>query len=77
VAKIRQLFNHVDVETAKRQRLCHHNRSKHSIAQDERCLVIKQSDGARKNYCVGCATDILDRAENDLAELRAKIGSAR
>lgn len=74
MAKIRQLFNHIEVETAKRERICHHNRKKHSIAKGERCLIIKQSDGARKNYCVDCAIDILDRATEDLAELRAKIG---
>jgi hypothetical protein len=73
VAKVRQLFNRIDVETAKRVRICHHNRRKHSIAKGDRCLVINEADGSKKNYCVECATDILDRADEDLVELRDEL----
>jgi hypothetical protein len=75
VPKVRQLFNNIAVETAKQKRLCHHNRGKHSIAKGERCLTIKGTDGGKKNYCVECATDILDRADTDLAQIRLEIGS--
>ena len=76
MAKVRQLFNNIAVETAKRERICHHNRGKHSIAKGERCLTIKGTDGGKRNYCVECTTDILDRADADLANLRAEVGSA-
>jgi hypothetical protein len=74
VAKIRQLFNAASIETAKRRRICHHNRKKHSIQAGERCLVLKDpSSGAAKNYCVECARDILTRAEVDLVDLRTQL----
>lgn len=73
MAKVRQLFNRVEVQTAKRQRICHHNRKKHSIAKEERCLVIREPDGGSKNYCVECGSEILDRAAEDLANLQNKL----
>ena len=74
MAKIRQLFNAASIETAKRRRICHHNRKKHAIQAGERCLVLKDaSSGAAKNYCVECARDIFARAEEDLAALRAEL----
>jgi hypothetical protein len=73
VPKIRQLLNAVDVEVAQRRRLCHHNRKKHEILKGERCLVIKSPDGGRKNYCVACATEILDRAAEDLQVLHDEL----
>lgn len=74
MARTRQLFNTVTVETAKRKRICHHNRAKHQVVAGERCLVIRDpTSNASKNYCVSCATAILDRAEQDLAGLRAEL----
>ena len=74
MAKTRQLFNTAAIDTAKRRRICHHNRKKHSIAAGERCLVLKDpASGAGKNYCSECAERILDRAELDLAALRNEL----
>lgn len=74
MAKVRQLLNGTGVETAKRQRICHHNRRKHSIAANTKCLVVKDpSSGGSKNYCPECAADIFARAEEDLAALRAEM----
>jgi hypothetical protein len=74
MAKVRQLFNAVSVEVAQRRRICHHNRRKHSIAAGDRCLVVKDpATGGGKNYCHGCAIDILDRAQADLDELRHQL----
>lgn len=70
MAKVRQLFNAVSVEVARRERICHHNRNKHSIVKGGRCLVIKEPNGGYKNYCVDCGTEILDRAGIDLASIR-------
>jgi hypothetical protein len=76
VAKIRQLLNGASVEMAKRQRICHHNRNKHSIAANTKCLVVKDpASGGSKNYCPQCAADILGRAEIDLAALRAELST--
>jgi len=76
VAKIRQLLNGASVETAKRRRICHHNRSKHSIAANTKCLVVKDAaSGGSKNYCPQCAADILAHAETDLAALRNELSS--
>jgi hypothetical protein len=68
--KVRQLFNAVTVQEAKAKRICHHNRKKHGIQKGDLCLVIKGADGGSKNYCLGCATEILDQAELDLQQLR-------
>jgi hypothetical protein len=73
MAKVRQLFNPVAVETAKKKRICHHNRRNHEILKDEKCLVIKDANGGKRNYCVVCATAILDRADTDLDDLRTDL----
>jgi hypothetical protein len=74
MAKIRQLFNAATVEIAKRQRICHHNRKKHAIVAGERCLVLKDaSAGGSKNYCIACASEILDQATVDLQLLRGQL----
>lgn len=74
MAKIRQLLNGTSVETAKRRRICHHNRNKHSIAADTKCLVVKDpASGGSKNYCPQCAADILAQAQTDLAALRNEL----
>ena len=74
MAKVRQLFNAANIETAKRKRICHHNRRKHQVLAGEKCLVLRDAtSGGSKNYCVECATAILDRAQDDLNDLRAKV----
>ena len=74
MSKVRQILNHVDVETAIRRRTCHHNRQKHSVPKDTRCLTIKdQASGGSKNYCPTCASEILDQAERDLKSLRRRL----
>jgi hypothetical protein len=74
MAKVRQLFNAVSIETAKRKRVCHHNRAKHQVPASERCLVIRDpTNNASKNYCVPCGTAILDRAQQDLDGLRSEL----
>ncbi|MEJ7774635.1 MAG: hypothetical protein WKF72_07460 [Nocardioidaceae bacterium] len=74
MAKVRQLFNNVSIETAKRKRICHHNRAKHQVAAGERCIVVRDAtNNASKNYCVACGTAILDRAQQDLNDLRREL----
>lgn len=70
---IRRLISSASVETASRKRLCHRNRRSHVVAKGEVCLVIKDADGGSKNYCIQCATAILDRAAQDLHDLRKSL----
>jgi hypothetical protein len=74
MAKVRQLFNTATIKVAKRRRICHRNRRKHSITAGQPCLVLKDpASGISRNYCVECATAILDRAQTDLDALREEL----
>ncbi len=76
MAKVRQVMNGVSVEVAKRQRICYHNRKKHSVAKGESCLVIRDpATGGSKNYCTECGNEILDVATDDLETLKADLNS--
>ena len=76
MAAVRHVLKHVAVEQAKRRRKCHRKPGKHSIAQGESCLVIKdEATMGSKNYCLKCATEILDLAGEDLDKLRADLNS--
>lgn len=71
------ILGHVAVETAKRKRNCSRHRrgaAAHDIVTSDVCLVIKDDDGVKRNYCIESAKDILDRAESDLASLRRRLG---
>lgn len=72
--KVRQVLNGVAVEAAQRSRICYHNRKKHSIERGDLCLVMKDPAGnGKKNYCVMCGLEILDRAVDDIASLRRQL----
>jgi hypothetical protein len=74
MASVRRLLNGATVETAKRKRICHHNRKKHSISAGEPCLVITDSSsGGKKNYCVECAAAILQCVDQDVAAMRKRL----
>ena len=72
---IRDIIIHVDVEVAARRRTCHHNRQDHCIVLGQKCLVVRDSDGGRKNYCPLCAMEILRKAERKLAALQLQFGA--
>jgi hypothetical protein len=72
--KIRQLLSTASIEVAKRQRICYHDRRKHSIPAGGRALVVRDpASGGSKNYCPVCAEQIFKQAETDLADLRAEL----
>ncbi len=74
MAKVKQVLNAVSVEEAKKKRICHRNRKKHSIASGERCVVIRDpASGGKRNYCVECGNAILDAAADDLQSLRTEL----
>lgn len=75
MAAVRRVLGAVGVEVAKRQRICHRNRGKHSVAKGSPCLVIRDPGGGSKNYCPLCALEILDQARTDLDGLRKQIST--
>jgi hypothetical protein len=73
--QVRDILGHVAVDIAQRQRKCHRSRGTHAIARGEPCLVIHSGDyGAGKNYCRGCAREILTKASTRLLELQGLLG---
>jgi hypothetical protein len=75
--QIKAVLGHVAVETAKRKRTCSRHKNgahAHDIARDEDCLVVTDADGSKHNYCAESAEAILDRADQDLAGLRSRMG---
>jgi hypothetical protein len=75
--KVRAVLGHVSVETALRKRNCSRHKAgkaAHPIIKDEPCLVVKDSDGSKHNYCQESAEEILDLAANDLGVLRKELG---
>jgi len=75
MAKTRQILKAISVEEASRKRKCHHSRGQHGIAGGDRCLVVKEPDGGKKNYCVDCGNAILDVADDDLDTLRHDLNA--
>lgn len=74
MAKVRQLLNAASVETAKRKRICYRKRGNHEIGAGENCLVVKEPNtNGSKNYCRDHASEILDRAQDDLSKLREQL----
>lgn len=71
MAIVRDIITHVVIEVAARQRICHHNRKKHSIPCGQSCLVIYGHDGGKKNYCPICAKEILSKAKVKLLEFES------
>lgn len=69
----RDIIKHVSVETAKARRKCYRSKQ-HHIAKGQACVVIKEGsfDGS-KNYCVACALDIFDAADQRLLILREAL----
>lgn len=75
--KVKSVLGHVVVETAKRRRTCSRHRSgkaAHPIMKDEVCLVVRDADGSKHNYCLESADEILEAAAADLGLLRTALG---
>jgi hypothetical protein len=70
---VRDIVTHIGIEVAARARICHHNRQEHGIASGQKCLVVRDHSGGRKNYCLDCAMAILVKAKNKLIVLERDI----
>lgn len=73
MAAVRDIIAHVEVEIASAKRICHRSRKKHSIAKHDKCLAIHDTDGGRKNYCLECAAEILDKAKLKIERLEREL----
>lgn len=77
MAQIKSILGHVSVKTAGRKRTCYRHRSgraAHDIVKGEACLVIHGPDGSDRGYCSDSAAEILNKAQSDLAALKADLG---
>ena len=75
--QVKAALGNITVETAKAKRNCSRHKNgphKHDIVKGEVCLVVKDADGSKHNYCAESASEILDRAEQDLEALRHSMG---
>ena len=73
MTRVRDLLVHVRVETARGTRKCRRNK-RHSIRRGEVCLVVVEGPPkTHKNYCTGCATEILAKASAKLTGLTAEL----
>ncbi len=65
--KLKRLLVSACFEFAQRRRQCSRNRG-HVICKDDKCLVIKENM-IKSNYCMECAKQILQKAQQDLDAL--------
>ena len=71
--RIRGLLNHVKIETAIGTRECGHS-SIHKITKGQVHLAVYSGQPKhRDNYCRDCAKPILDRAQQQLDQIRSQI----
>ena len=71
--KLKRLLLPVCFEVAQRKRRCFRNRG-HNIRKGDKCLVIKQNMRSL-NYCMACATLMLDKTIQELNELALEVGA--
>ena len=69
--KLKRLLVSACFETAQRRRHCSRNQE-HVICQGDKCLVIKENM-SKHNYCMECATLILQKAREELAQLTNEL----
>lgn len=71
--QIKRLLKDASIEVASAKRICHRNRAGHEIDKGDACLVVKEPEGGKRNYCGLCAMEILDQVADDLDILRAAL----
>jgi hypothetical protein len=74
--KARGLLNHVTIEVASRERICHRHkagRNAHVIRAGEKCLVIDTPVMGKQSYCLEAAAGMVEQAESDLETLRIQV----
>lgn len=72
--KVRRILCHISIEIVERQRVCHRDRSGHTIMKGQCCLVVTDNASrTKKNYCPECASAILEQAQTDLNHMKAEL----
>lgn len=72
--KLRSLFLRIEVRPAGRLSRCGHDK-KHEIRKGELRFIVRAAGpaGGERGYCAKCANEMLDAAEEQLAELREQL----
>lgn len=73
--KLKRLLVSACFETAQRRRHCSRNQG-HVICQNDKCLVVKENM-SKHNYCMECATLILQKAREELNQLASQLELGR
>ncbi len=73
MSAVRDIITHVEVEVALGGRICHRNRKKHAVKKGEKCLIIRDTSGSKKNYCLSCASEIIEKAKAKLLEMQQTL----
>ena len=68
---LKRLLLSAHFETAQRRRQCSRSRE-HEIPKGDDCLVIRNGM-TKRNYCLRCASRILQKAEDDLGILAGEL----
>jgi hypothetical protein len=74
--KARGLVNHLSIETAARERVCHRHKTgkdARPIAAGERCLVTDTPVMGKQSYCLEAARDIIGQARRDIDEIERQV----
>ncbi|MDQ7831384.1 MAG: hypothetical protein RDU30_06615 [Desulfovibrionaceae bacterium] len=72
--KLKRLLVSACFETAQRRRKCSRNKE-HEISKGDKCLVIKENM-EKNNYCMECASLILEKAREDLDGLIREVSKS-
>jgi hypothetical protein len=74
VSRVKSVLLRLEVRPAGRLSHCSHEKS-HEIRKGELRFVVKVPGVAtgEKGYCAACATEMIDKAQGDLARLRSEL----
>ena len=68
MAAVKNILKHVSAEVAGRRRKCYRKKT-HVILKGEPCLVVRDAPQSQTTYCAVCASEILAKANTELADL--------
>lgn len=72
MAAVKNILKHVSAEVAGRRRKCYRKKT-HVILKGEPCLVVRDGPQSQTTYCTLCASEILAKADELLADLHMHI----
>lgn len=74
MSRVKSVLLRLEVRPAGRLSRCSHKKS-HAIRKGEPRFVVKAPGVAtgEKGYCASCATEMIDKAQSDLAGLKTEL----